>query len=108
MLRHARGFALANKGHDTRALEAIGMQECPAHGALHRAGSRSVQEPLARIATKRNQVLPLRADLLAGLAPPKFESPVNAGLCLPLPGVRRGARLKYDKVGPRLSQVRTH
>ena len=48
MLRHACGFALANKGHDTRALQAYpkaypGAQEHPAHGALCRAGAGQVQ-----------------------------------------------------------------
>jgi len=42
MLRHACGFALANKGHDTRALQAYRAQEHPAHGSLHRAGAGSV------------------------------------------------------------------
>jgi site-specific recombinase XerD len=34
MLRHACGFALANAGHDTRALQAY-----LGHGALYRVGS---------------------------------------------------------------------
>ena len=38
MLRHACGFALANKGHDTRALQGLPWAtEYPAHGALYRA-----------------------------------------------------------------------
>ena len=33
MLRHACGYALANRGHDTRALQAyLGHKEHPAHG----------------------------------------------------------------------------
>jgi len=51
MLRHACGFALANKGHDTRG--AAGLPRSPqhsAHGALHRAVTRSVQGLLALIA----------------------------------------------------------
>jgi hypothetical protein len=35
-LRHACGFALANRGHDTRSLQAFGASVHPAHGALHR------------------------------------------------------------------------
>jgi len=36
MLRHACGYALANRGHDTRALQAYpGAQEHPAYGAVH-------------------------------------------------------------------------
>ena len=42
MLRHACGFALANKGHDTRALQAR-PQEHSAHGTLHRIVARSLQ-----------------------------------------------------------------
>jgi len=38
MLRHACGYALANRGHDTRAAASLpGAQEHPAYGALHRA-----------------------------------------------------------------------
>ena len=47
MLRHACGFALANQGHDTRALRAY--LEHPAHRALHRAGAGSVQGVLALV-----------------------------------------------------------
>ena len=44
MLRHACGFALANKGHDTRALAGLlGPSKHPAHGALHRAVARPLQ-----------------------------------------------------------------
>jgi type 1 fimbriae regulatory protein FimB/type 1 fimbriae regulatory protein FimE len=39
MLRHACGYALANAGHDTRALQAWLGQEHPAHCALYRVGS---------------------------------------------------------------------
>jgi len=42
MLRHACGYALANRGHDTRAL-----QKHPAYGALHRAIAVAVQGFLA-------------------------------------------------------------
>ena len=49
MLRHACGYALANRGHDTRALQAhLGHKEHPAHGALYRAVADAVQEILAR------------------------------------------------------------
>lgn len=38
MLRHACGFTLANKGHDTRALQAyLGHKNIQQHRALHRA-----------------------------------------------------------------------
>jgi Phage integrase family len=48
MLRHGCGYALANAGHDTRALQAyLGAQEHPAHGEVHRTGAGSVQEFLA-------------------------------------------------------------
>ena len=37
MLRHACGYALANKGHDTRALAGLSRpSQHPAHGALYR------------------------------------------------------------------------
>jgi hypothetical protein len=50
MLRHGCGYALANAGHDTRALQALARaQEHPAHGALHGAGAASVQGLLALI-----------------------------------------------------------
>ena len=35
MLRHACGFALANKGHDTRALQANLGHKNSAHSSLH-------------------------------------------------------------------------
>ena len=38
MLRHGCGYALANKGHDTRALQDwLGPSVYPAHCPLHRA-----------------------------------------------------------------------
>src|SRR5262249_17741281 len=42
-LRHGCGYALANAGHDTRALP----QEHPAHGALYRTRAGPLQEFLA-------------------------------------------------------------
>jgi integrase len=49
MLRHGCGYALANAGHDTRALHTglARAQEHPAHRALHRVGTASVQGLLA-------------------------------------------------------------
>jgi hypothetical protein len=48
MLRHACGFALANAGHDTRALcRRTSGTEHSAYGALHRAGAEPVQGFLA-------------------------------------------------------------
>jgi integrase len=57
MLRHGCGYALANAGHDTRALAGghdtralAGLaraQKHSAHGALHGAGAGQVQELLA-------------------------------------------------------------
>ena len=47
MLRHACGFALASKGHDTRALQAYRPPQHPAHGSLHRAVAGQVQGLLA-------------------------------------------------------------
>ena len=44
MLRHACGYALANRGHDTRALQAyVGHKKHPAHGALYRAVADAVR-----------------------------------------------------------------
>jgi integrase len=55
MLRHGCGFALANAGHDTRALQAwLGHKNYPAHGALRRAGTGSVQELLEDLTTVQN------------------------------------------------------
>jgi site-specific recombinase XerD len=43
MLRHACGFALANAGHDTRALQAyLGHRKYPPYSAVHRASLREV------------------------------------------------------------------
>jgi integrase len=48
MLRHGCGYALANAGHDTRALPGLARaQEHPAHRALHRVVAASVQGLLA-------------------------------------------------------------
>ena len=47
MLRHACGFALASKGHDTRALQAYRPPQHPAHGAIHRVVAGQVQGLLA-------------------------------------------------------------
>ena len=48
MLRHACGFALANKGHDTRALPGLPRPpQHPAHGAIHRVVAGQVQGLLA-------------------------------------------------------------
>src|SRR5436190_1392513 len=47
MLRLACGFALANKGHDTRALQALpGPSQYPTHRPLHGAEPRPVPELL--------------------------------------------------------------
>jgi hypothetical protein len=44
MLRHACGFALANRGHDTRALQAyLGHRNIQAHGAVHRVVADALQ-----------------------------------------------------------------
>ena len=54
MLRHACGYALANAGHDTRALQAyLGHKKHPAHRALHQAVAASVQGLLALIVGDR-------------------------------------------------------
>jgi hypothetical protein len=48
MLRHACGFAPANEGHDTRALQGLSRpSKYPAYGALHGIGAGSVQGLLA-------------------------------------------------------------
>jgi integrase len=47
MLRHACGYALANAGHDTRALQAWFGIEYPAHGAVHRISAGSFPKFLA-------------------------------------------------------------
>ena len=48
MLRHATGYALANKGTDTRTLQAyLGPSLDPKHGALHRTSAGPLQEPVA-------------------------------------------------------------
>jgi hypothetical protein len=46
MLRHACGYALANKGHDTRAID-------HQHSGLHGAGAESVQRLLAGVSASR-------------------------------------------------------
>ena len=47
MLRHATGYALANKGTDTRTLQAYRPSLDPIDRALHRIGTGAVQEPVA-------------------------------------------------------------
>ena len=51
MMRHACGFALANKGHNTRALLAyLGHNNSIQHTVRYtEAGARPVQGPLARL-----------------------------------------------------------
>ena len=56
MLRHACGYSLANKGHDTRALRLPRSPQYPTYGALHRIVANAVSEFLARVT-----VLPVRA-----------------------------------------------
>jgi hypothetical protein len=43
MLRHAKGFYLANAGQDTRAIHLPWPQEHSAHRALYRIGGRAIQ-----------------------------------------------------------------
>ena len=63
MLRHACGFALANKGHDTRALQAyLGHKNIQQHGSIHRAVTRSVQGFLALNAEARHEKAPRKSD----------------------------------------------
>ena len=76
MLRHACGFALANKGHDTRALQAYLGPQHPAHGALHGAVAGSVQGLLAVIMAKA------RAASL-----PAVRLAMNSGIVFAAPGV---------------------
>jgi hypothetical protein len=45
-VRHACGFAPANAGHDTRALQAYAGTQHPAHDPLGRASADPVQELL--------------------------------------------------------------
>jgi hypothetical protein len=50
MLRHACGYALANKVHDTRALQAYpGQPKYSAHRRVHRAIGDAVQGFLAQV-----------------------------------------------------------
>ena len=49
MLRHACGYALANAGHDTRALQTYRARQYPAHHALYRAFVGAFQGLLARL-----------------------------------------------------------
>jgi hypothetical protein len=50
MLRHACGFALANKGHGTRALQGLSRSsQHPAHRAIYRAVTDAVQGLLAEL-----------------------------------------------------------
>ena len=49
MLRHACGYALANRGHDTRALQAYLGHRNIQHGALFRIGPDAVQGFLALV-----------------------------------------------------------
>ena len=69
MLRHACGFALANKGHDTRALQAyLGPQEHPAHREVHRAVAGSVQGFLEELnEAQRQEAVKRRAAGDAGI-----------------------------------------
>ncbi len=54
MLRHACGFALANKGCDTRALQSLPWpQDHPAHSAIHRVIYPAVQGLLAMSEARR-------------------------------------------------------
>ena len=48
MLRHATGYALANKGTDTRTLASLsGPSLDPEHGPIHRTSAGPLQEPVA-------------------------------------------------------------
>ena len=47
MLRHACGYALANRGHDTRALQAYLGHKNSTHSAVHRDVTDEVQGFLA-------------------------------------------------------------
>jgi len=50
MLRHACGYALANKGHDTRALQAyLGHKNIQHTVRLHQANADAVQGFLAQV-----------------------------------------------------------
>jgi integrase len=61
MLRHGCGYALANAGHDTRALQAwLGAQEHPAHGALYRTFACPLPRLLEGERPLNESVLPLR------------------------------------------------
>jgi site-specific recombinase XerC len=53
MLRHACGYALANKGHDTRAIQGWLAQVDHQHGGLYGPGAEQVQGLLAGLATPR-------------------------------------------------------
>jgi hypothetical protein len=61
MLRHACGYALANKGHGTRALQRLSLApEYPAHGPVHRIDADAVQGFLAGLKARAPEALPFR------------------------------------------------
>ena len=70
MLRHACGYALANRGHDTRALQAyLGHRNIPAHGQVYRVVANAVQEFLAGVTLKQDgQAQKVRTRLRSGPA----------------------------------------
>jgi integrase len=55
MLRHACGYALANAGHDTRALTSVSRpSKYPEHGEVFGARARALREVLAGLARRRS------------------------------------------------------
>jgi Phage integrase family len=61
MLRHACGYALANKGHDTRAIQGwLGPPVDYQHGRLHGAGAEPVQGLLKGVIVRKGTTLAIR------------------------------------------------
>ena len=56
MLRHACGYALANQGHDTRAIQDwLGHRAIQQHRALHRTQPGTIQRLLAHLMWSRGR-----------------------------------------------------
>ena len=63
MLRHATGYALANKGTDTRTLQAyLGHRSIQSDGQIHRTSARPLQEPVA-MTLKERLIRPAPTDV---------------------------------------------
>jgi type 1 fimbriae regulatory protein FimB/type 1 fimbriae regulatory protein FimE len=77
MLRHACGYLLANRGHDTRAIQGlVGAPIDHEHGDVHGLGAESVQGFLAGVSRSSHGLVSAAVNKRSGSRSPSFAAAI--------------------------------